>query len=93
MVLKGAVAASQNGKEEKKKIHVSGKSGDLAISSWKERLSELFQGYKAEDIFNLDKTVYFWRAFPKSGFRERERSNLVVKRARKGLKFLGIINF
>lgn len=40
-----------------KKIRVSGESGDVSgetISSWKERLPELLQGYKAEDIFNLD---------------------------------------
>lgn len=40
-----------------KKIRVSGESGDVSgetISSWKEQLPELLQGYKAEDIFNLD---------------------------------------
>ena len=40
-----------------KKIRVCGESGNVSgetITSWKERLPELLQGYKAEDIFNLD---------------------------------------
>ena len=38
-----------------KKIRVCGESGDVSgetISSWKERLPELLEGYKAEDIIN-----------------------------------------
>ena len=46
-----------NGRYNIKKIRVCGESSDVSgetISSWKEQLSELLQGYKAEDMFNLD---------------------------------------
>ena len=45
------------GRHNIRKIRVCGESGDVSgetISSWKERPPELLQGYKAEDIFNLD---------------------------------------
>ena len=46
---------------------VSGESGDVRSEtdeSWKERLPEILQGYKLEDIWNVDETGCFWRAFP-----------------------------
>lgn len=66
-----------------KKICVSGDSGDIAgetISSWKERLPELLQGYKAEDIFHLNKTGCFWRALPESGFEEKGKKHFGGKK-------------
>ena len=72
-----------------KKIRVSGESGDVSgetISSWKEWLPELLQGYKAEDIFNLDETGCFGGPCPKVDLKKGERSILVEKRARKGLQ-------
>lgn len=37
----------------------------------KERLPEILQGYKKEDILNLDKTGCFWQALPNRGFCQR----------------------
>ena len=53
---------------------VVGESGDVCsatVSSWKERLSVITEGYKAEDIYNLDETGCFWRALPEKGFGQR----------------------
>ena len=38
------------------------------MESWRERLPEILQGYSAENIWNLDETGCFWRAFPEHGF-------------------------
>ena len=48
-----------------KQATVCGESGDVQLStvdSWKERLPEIVQGYKKEDILNMDETGIFWRA-------------------------------
>ena len=79
------MAGSQNGYNIKK-IRVCGESGDVSgetISPWKERLPELLQGYKAEDICNLDETGCFWRASPKSGFGERGKKHSGGKKTKK----------
>ena len=53
---------------------VVGESGGVScvtVSSWKERLPVITEGYKAEDIYNLDETSCFWRALPEKGFGQR----------------------
>ena len=57
-----------------KQFVISGESGDVdgaTIDSWKERLPELLQGYKKEDIMNLDETGCFWQALPNRGFNRK----------------------
>jgi hypothetical protein len=49
---------------------VSGESGDVRSDtneSWKERLPQILEGYKAEDIWNVDETGCFWKALPDKG--------------------------
>ena len=46
---------------------ISGESGDVRTDtdeSWKERLPEIVQGYKPQDIWNIDETGCFWKALP-----------------------------
>ena len=57
-----------------KQYVICGESGDVdgaTIDSWKERLPELLQGYKKEDIMNLDETGCFWQALPTCGFNQK----------------------
>ena len=78
-----------------KKIRVSGESGDVSgatISSWKERLPVLLQGYKAEDIFNLDETGCFWRALPESGFGERGKKHSGGKKSKKRITIAFLVS-
>ena len=52
-----------------KQFVISGESGDVdgaTIDSWKERLPELLQGYKIEDIMNLDENRLFLAGTAKS---------------------------
>ena len=54
-----------------KRVTICGESGDVSgetVTSWKETLPEIVQGYEKQDIFNLDETGCFWRALPDCGF-------------------------
>ena len=44
------------------------------MQSWKERLSEIVEGYEKEDVWNMDETGIFWRALPDRGFGQKSRS-------------------
>ena len=49
-----------------KQLRVSGGSGDVqgpTVDSLKERLPELIAGYAEDDIWNIDETGHFWKAF------------------------------
>ena len=53
---------------------ICGESGTVSgetVDSWKERLPEILQGYKKENILNLDETGCFWKALPDRGFGQR----------------------
>ena len=57
-----------------KRITICGESGDVRgeiVTSWKERLPEILDSYRKEDIYNLDETGCFWRALPSCGFGEK----------------------
>ena len=44
-----------------------GESGNIDMKTaeeWKESLSQICSGYDSADIFNMDKTGYFYRALP-----------------------------
>ena len=46
---------------------IVGEAGDVAeetITSWMERIVELTEGYKLEDIWNMDETGCFFKALP-----------------------------
>ena len=54
-----------------KQLRISGESGDVqgpTVDSWRERLPELVAGYARDDIWNIDETGLFWKAFPDHGF-------------------------
>ena len=57
-------------------ISTSGESGDIGgttVESWKERLTEIVQGYEKDNIWNMDKTGLFWRALPDKGFGQKSK--------------------
>lgn len=41
------------------------------LDSWKERLPEILQGYKKEDVWNLDETRCFWQTLLHLGFSQK----------------------
>ena len=48
-------------------LSVAGEEGDVSsmtLKSWKERSRELVRGWKAENIWNIDKTGCFWKGLP-----------------------------
>ena len=54
-----------------RQVKINGESGDVsaeAIDSWKERIPELLQGYRSEDIWNLNESGCYWRALPDHRF-------------------------
>ena len=49
-----------------KMVKICGESGDVSgdtIESWLERLPELVDGYRKEDIWNMDEMVLFGKPF------------------------------
>ena len=49
---------------------ISGESGDVRSDtdeSWRERLPQILEGYKPEDVWNVDETGCFWKALPDKG--------------------------
>ena len=69
----------------------SGESGDVSgstVSSWKERLPEIVQMYRSEDVWSLDKSGVFWQALPDKGFGQRVRQCKGEKKASKELPLL-----
>ena len=46
-----------------KQWSICGESGDVRKESWKERISEIVQAYKKEDVWNMDETGIFWCCF------------------------------
>ena len=54
--------------------HIVGETGDVAeqtITSWMERIVELTEGYKLEDIWNMGETGCFFKALPEKGLVEK----------------------
>ena len=55
---------------------VCGESADVpvaTVSSWKERLSAITDGYALDDIWNLDETGCFCRALPDKSLLEKAK--------------------
>ena len=63
----------------------SGDVSDLTVESWKEGLPELVAGYKDEDIWNLDETGCFWKAFSEKVFAKRNSNAEVGNIVNNGL--------
>ena len=64
---------------------VEGKSGQVrteTVESWMERLRELCEGYKPEDIWNKDQTGCFFRALPEKSLAEEGRRYKGGKKAK-----------
>jgi len=52
---------------------ISGESGEVSsktADSWKERLPEIVQGYKPEDVWEIG---CFWKALPGKGFAQKRK--------------------
>ena len=50
-----------------KQMNVSGECGDVqekTVAGWMEMLKVLISGYKADDVWNTNKTGFFYRALP-----------------------------
>ena len=57
-----------------KQLTVCGESGDVqgqTVDSWMERLPEIVEGYRKDDIWNMDETGVFWKALPNRGFGQK----------------------
>jgi len=52
-----------------KRMTICGESSKTA-DSWKERLPEIVQGYKPEDVLDIG---YFWKALPGKGFAQKRK--------------------
>ena len=60
-----------------KQLRICGESGDVqgeTVQYWKERLPEIVQGYRSEDVWNMDESGIFWRALPDRGFGQKSKS-------------------
>ena len=71
---------------------VSSESGDVRSDTdkpWKERLPEILQGYKAEDILNVDETGCFWKALPDKGLGQMKAE---CKGGKKSKHWVTIVN-
>ena len=69
-----------------KRMTISGESWDVSgstVSSWKDRLPEIVQMYRSEEVWNLDKSGDFWQALPDKGFGQRVRQCKGGKKASK----------
>ena len=78
-----------------KRLKVCGESGDVSgvtVDSWKERLPEILQGYKKEDIWNLDETGCFFQSLPDKGFSQRGKQCHGGKKSKKRITVTFIVN-
>ena len=78
-----------------RQVAISGESGEVSgatVSSWKERLPEILQGYKKEDIYNFDETGYFWRALPERGFAQRGKQCMGGKKSKHRFTIAFLVN-
>ena len=56
---------------------VSGESGEVSTNtadSWKERLPEILEGYKPENVWNMDESGCLWKALPGKGMAEKGKA-------------------
>ena len=54
-----------------------GEAGDVPITTikaWMESLPEIFQGYSADDIWNMDESGLFFKALPDTGLGNKLKS-------------------
>lgn len=59
-----------------RQMRVCGESGDVSgetVASWKERIPCIIEGYREEDIWNLDETGCFWKALPDKGLGQKAK--------------------
>lgn len=78
-----------------RQFSVCGESGDVSgdtISSWKEKLPELLEGYNKKDIYNLDETGCFWRTLPNRGFGQKGKECKGGKKSKHRITICFIVN-
>ena len=62
------------------------------VESWKERLHEIVEGYKAEDIWNMDETGCFWKALPDKGLAQKGKSCKGGKKSKQRITVAFFVN-
>ena len=75
-----------------KQMKISCESGGVTVDSWKERLSDILQGYSVKDIWNLDETGCFWRALPDKGLNQRAKACKDGKQSKQRITVTFIVN-
>jgi len=78
-----------------KQLKISGKSGDVecaTVDSWKERLPEIVQGHKKDDIWNMDEMGLFWRTLPDKGFGQKSKQCKGGKKTKQRLTVAFFVN-
>ena len=78
-----------------KQVVVSGEAGEVrgeTVSSWKEWLPEIINGYNAKDIWNLDETGCYWQALPEKGFGEKGKECKGGKKAKQRVTIAFVVN-
>ena len=69
-------------------MNVAGEEGDVSeetMTSWDERARELVRGYQPKDVWNMDETGLFWRAFPEKSLSEKGKRCRGEKQAKQRL--------
>ena len=78
-----------------RKETVCGESAEVrgdTVQSWKERITEIIEGYSAENIWNIDETGCFWRALPEKGLGQRGKSCKDGKKSKQRLTIAFFVN-
>ena len=65
--------------QSKKSFQVSGDVRAETVDSWKEKLSEILEGWAPQNIWNMDETGQFFRTFQNRSLVEGSKNCMVEK--------------
>ena len=78
-----------------KQFIVSGEAADISedtVQSWHERIKHIMQGFKPEDVWNIDETGCFFRALPEKTLAEKHSECKGGKKAKERVTIAFIAN-
>ena len=75
MALKPLKAGLLNESESGKSFDVS----EVTVGSWMERLREFCKGYQLKDIWNMDESGCFFKAFPSKDLAQKGKKCMLKK--------------
>ena len=78
-----------------KQFSVSGEAADISeetVQSWYERIKNIMQGYKPEDVWNIDETGCFFRALPEKTLSQKNSECKGGKKAKERVTIAFITN-